>query len=96
MFHPLQEFWEKREFAGLALDGDNTEKLTRLLDSCAIILEGGTDFDLKILDMVEEKAEDAADKKKDGAGEKDKSDAASAAKPQPPGSRSSLQEEGQE
>merc|ERR1719188_164890 len=68
----FQEFWEKREFAGLALDGDNTEKLTRLLDSCAIILEGGTDFDLKILDVVEEKADDA-DKKKDG--DKDKADA---------------------
>ena len=45
----FQSFWEKREFGGLALDGDNTEKLTRLLDSCAIILEGGTDFDLKVL-----------------------------------------------
>ena len=93
MFHPLQEFWEKREFAGLALDGDNTEKLTRLLDSCAIILEGGTDFDLKILDMVEEKAEDAADKKKDGAGDKDKSDAASAAKDKGAGAASAGDEQ---
>ena len=69
----FQKFWEKREFAGLALDADGTERLTRLLDSCAIILEGGTDFDLKILDVVEEKADDA-DKKKEG--DKDKSDAA--------------------
>ena len=48
----FESFWEKREFSGLALDGDNTEKLTRLLDSCAIILEGGTDFDLKGCDII--------------------------------------------
>ncbi len=44
----FNKFWNKEEFEGLALDADNTEKLTRLLDSCAIILEGGTDFDLKV------------------------------------------------
>lgn len=35
------------------MDADNTEPLVHLLDSVVIKLEGGTDFDLTVLDPVE-------------------------------------------
>jgi hypothetical protein len=35
------------------VDAENTEPLVHLLDSVVIKLEGGTDFDLTVLDPVE-------------------------------------------
>merc|ERR1712098_307550 len=47
-------------------DGDKQDALIRLLDSVVIKLEGGTDFDLTILDMpdAEEEAKNEEVKKK--------------------------------
>ena len=53
---------------GIKIDGDQSDTLVKLLDSVVIFLEGGTDFDLEILDQehvekVEEKKEEPSVKK---------------------------------
>jgi len=50
----FQEFNVGGKFNGLALDGDKQDALIKVLDSVVIKLEGGTDFDLTILDYPDE------------------------------------------
>merc|ERR1712107_680384 len=44
-------FKEQNKYDGMALDGENQDALVKLLDSVVIMLEGGTENDLGILDM---------------------------------------------
>ena len=44
----FQEMWDKKLFQEASIDGDQTDKLVRILDSVVIKLEGGTDNDLKV------------------------------------------------
>ncbi len=58
----------------VSIDGDQTEQLIKLLDAIVIMLEGGTEFDLQVLDKFEEDkksamdegAQDETEKVKDG------------------------------
>merc|ERR1712013_364672 len=62
-------FKEQNKYDGMALDGENQDALVKLLDSVVIMLEGGTENDLAILDMPdieeEEKKEDAMRRKRE-------------------------------
>jgi len=52
-------FLEEKRFNDIAIDGDQSDPMVKLLDSVVIFLEGGTDFDLEILDQeLSEKAEE--------------------------------------
>jgi len=51
MFEGLRE---RQFFADVTADHDNVEKLTKIMDAAVILLEGGTDLDLTILDAPEE------------------------------------------
>ena len=68
-------FKEQNKYDGMALDGENQDALVKLLDSVVIMLEGGTENDLGILDMPdleeEEKKEDAK-KRRDAREEREK------------------------
>ena len=44
-------FLEEKRFNDIAIDGDQSDPMVKLLDSVVIFLEGGTDFDLEILDQ---------------------------------------------
>merc|ERR1719312_353859 len=69
----FQEFMEQSKFADLTLDGDKQDALIKVLDSVVIKLEGGTDFDISVLDLPdpeEEQKKEDAKKKKDEIGEK--------------------------
>lgn len=44
---------EQGKIDDVCVDADNTDPLVRLLDSVVIKLEGGSDFDLKVLDPEE-------------------------------------------
>jgi len=46
----FQEFMEQGKFDGLSLDGEKQDALIKVLDSVVIKLEGGSDFDLTVLD----------------------------------------------
>jgi hypothetical protein len=46
------EFLEKDRFASVTVDADQSEALVKLLDCVVIKLEGGTEFDLEILEQV--------------------------------------------
>jgi len=62
------KFMDENRFAEISLDGDQSDGLIKLLDSFVIILEGGTELDLSILEqevqdkLEEKKAEEAAKK----------------------------------
>jgi len=60
----FQEFFATDIFTDLTLDGDKQDALIKVLDSVVIKLEGGSDFDLTILDYPdnEDKKEDKRDK----------------------------------
>merc|ERR1712037_991754 len=66
-------FQEQEKYNGLALDGENQDALVKLLDSVVIMLEGGTEHDLGILDMPdqEEKKEEAK-RRRDAREEREK------------------------
>merc|ERR1719312_964734 len=69
----FQEFMEQSKFADLTLDGDKQDALIKVLDSVVIKLEGGTDFDITVLDLPdpeEEQKKEDAKKKKDEVEEK--------------------------
>jgi len=69
----FQEFMEQSKFAELTLDGDKQDALIKVLDSVVIKLEGGTDFDITVLDLPdpeEEQKKEDSKKKKDEIGEK--------------------------
>ena len=64
----FSRFLEETRLKGIKIDGDQSDTLVKLLDSVVIFLEGGTDFDLEILDQehvekVEEKKEEPSVKK---------------------------------
>ncbi|XP_025411521.1 serrate RNA effector molecule homolog isoform X2 [Sipha flava] len=49
----FKEFLANGKIDSVSVDAENTEPLVHLLDSVVIKLEGGTDFDLTVLDPVE-------------------------------------------
>merc|ERR1711931_492086 len=55
-------------FKTLTLDGDKQDTLIKVLDSVVIKLEGGSDFDLTVLDMPD----DQSDESKNDKDKKDK------------------------
>merc|ERR1712001_693652 len=60
----FSRFLDEARFKGITIDGDQSDVLVKLLDSVVIFLEGGTDFDLEILDQeqvdkTEEKKEES-------------------------------------
>ena len=57
-------FQEQEKYNGLALDGENQDALVKLLDSVVIMLEGGTEHDLGILDMPDQEEEDKKEEAK--------------------------------
>ena len=57
-------FQEQDKYNGLALDGENQDSLVKLLDSVVIMLEGGTEHDLGILDMPDQEEEDKKEEAK--------------------------------
>ena len=57
-------FQEQGKYNGLALDGENQDSLVKLLDSVVIMLEGGTEHDLGILDMPDQEEEDKKEEAK--------------------------------
>merc|ERR1712088_884319 len=68
-------FLEEKRFNDIAIDGDQSDPMVKLLDSVVIFLEGGTDFDLEILDQeqtekAEEKIKVDENKDKEAGGEK--------------------------
>merc|ERR1711894_796039 len=70
-------FLEEKRFNDIAIDGDQSDPMVKLLDSVVIFLEGGTDFDLEILDQelvekeVKIKAEEEAESAKNGTATND-------------------------
>ncbi|XP_059079220.1 serrate RNA effector molecule homolog isoform X2 [Tigriopus californicus] len=52
----FKDFWDQKKFNGVSIDGDQGDHLIKLLDSIVIMLEGGTEHDLKILDQEAEAA----------------------------------------
>jgi len=72
----FQQFMDKGMFKTLTLDGDKQDTLIKVLDSVVIKLEGGSDFDLTVLDMPDDQTEESKhDKdKKDKDKDKDKDD----------------------
>lgn len=46
----FNEFYEKKRIDNIMVDADQSTKLTKLMDAFVIILEGGNEFDLTILD----------------------------------------------
>ncbi len=44
----FQDFNNKKLFEGLSVDGDKSDELVKVLDSVVIMLEGGTEDDLKV------------------------------------------------
>ena len=61
----FQQFLESGMIDDLQMDCDAQDSLIRILDSVVIKLEGGTDFDLKSLDLPDE--EEGGKKEKDSA-----------------------------
>jgi len=72
----FQEFMEQGKFEDLNLDGDKQDALIKVLDSVVIKLEGGSDFDLTVLDLPdpeEEQKKEEEGKKEEGEDGKDSS-----------------------
>lgn len=46
----FKELFERKAIDSVSVDADNPDPLVYLLDSVVIKLEGGTDFDLTVLD----------------------------------------------
>ncbi|KAF4523476.1 hypothetical protein B566_EDAN004545 [Ephemera danica] len=46
------EFLDKERFSSVTVDADQSEALVKLLDSVVIRLEGGTEFDLEVLEQA--------------------------------------------
>ena len=42
------KFLDEGKFNGIAIDGDQSDGLVKLLDSVVIFLEGGTELDLQV------------------------------------------------
>lgn len=64
----FMKLMEQGKLQNVTLDLDKTDAVVRLLDTAVIYMEGGTDFDVKILDIEEkERAHEAAKKKEDAA-----------------------------
>jgi hypothetical protein len=70
----FMKFMDEKKLNGISIDGDQSDALIRLLDSVVIFLEGGTEFDLQILDQENQEKPAAAEEKKD---KEDKEEAAS-------------------
>ncbi|XP_023333539.1 serrate RNA effector molecule homolog isoform X3 [Eurytemora carolleeae] len=66
----FQEFTDSGMFKDLTLDGDKQDALMKVLDSVVIKLEGGTDFDLTVLDYPDE--EESKDRDKDREKDRDR------------------------
>merc|ERR1712098_550740 len=69
----FQEFMDQGKFADLTLDGDKQDALIKVLDSVVIKLEGGTDFDISVLDLPDPEEEQKKEKKKKKKKKKKKS-----------------------
>eukprot|EP00092_Neocalanus_flemingeri_P002381 GFUD01002547.1.p1 GENE.GFUD01002547.1~~GFUD01002547.1.p1 ORF type:complete len:408 (-),score=139.00 GFUD01002547.1:1060-2283(-) len=70
----FQEFMEQGKFERLTLDGEKQDALIKVLDSVVIKLEGGSDFDITVLDLPdpeEEQKKEEASKKKDSLASND-------------------------
>jgi len=68
-----QEFMEQGKFNELTLDGDKQDALIKVLDSVVIKLEGGSDFDITVLDLPdpeEQQKKEETKKKDDNSDEK--------------------------
>merc|ERR1712168_1056937 len=73
----FQQFMDKGMFKTLTLDGDKQDTLIKVLDSVVIKLEGGSDFDLTVLDMPDDQSDESKkdkDKDDDERGKKRKRD----------------------
>ena len=62
----FMKFFDEKKFQETSIDGDQSDALVKLLDSVVIYLEGGTEFDLQIL---EQEAQEKAEEKKPEAAE---------------------------
>lgn len=81
----FMKFIDEGKMNGIAIDGDQSDALIKLLDSVVIFLEGGSEFDIQILDQeAQEKA----------AAEEQKKAAAAAAKEAPTEDQPSTTAEG--
>ena len=72
----FSRFLDEKRLKGIKIDGDQSDTLVKLLDSVVIFLEGGSDFDLDILDQeqvekTEEKKEESSVKKDTEENDKD-------------------------
>lgn len=45
----FESFWKMSKFESVSIDGDKSEPILKLLDSVVILLEGGSDNDLKVV-----------------------------------------------
>ena len=45
----FESFWKLKKFEGVSVDGDKSDPILKLLDSVVILLEGGSDNDLKVM-----------------------------------------------
>ena len=63
----FQEMADKERMAGVTLDVESQKQIVRLLDAVVIKLEGGSDFDLTVLDKTAEELEEVV--KKETVGE---------------------------
>jgi len=68
----FQNFMDQGMFKELTLDGDKQDSLIKVLDSVVIKLEGGTDFDLTVLDQPDEDETENTKENKDKEKAKEK------------------------
>lgn len=61
----FNKFLKQNKFDKVAVDNDQSDSIVKLLDSVVILLEGGTDFDLQVLEQVEEEEEEEKEKSVD-------------------------------
>ena len=59
---------EDKWFDGISLDVDQADAIVRVMDAVAIMLEGGTDFDLKAIDEAAAEEAGGLPRPKDGPG----------------------------
>lgn len=62
------KLYEDKWFEGISLDVDQADPIVRVMDAVAIMLEGGTEFDLKAIDETAAEEAGSLPKAKDGPG----------------------------
>merc|ERR1711894_485900 len=50
----FSKFLKQNKFDKVAVDNDQSDSIVKLLDSVVILLEGGTDFDLQVLERTDD------------------------------------------